>query len=328
MFFRQSPAPFPLICRLAIPLLLLSGCGRTIRTFDVPHENSADRGLAAIHEIAGRLAPTDYRIGPGDVIEVKVHGVEDLEAVIRIPEAGTFDFPLIGAVQAAGNTVPGVEKAIADALRKHYMNHPHVLVFVREFNSYRVSVVGAVTNPGTIIMKKGGCTVVDALAEAGGLTEKAGNELFVTTYDASGGARVKSVDLQRLLEDGDLEENPPISPGSSVYVPECGYVFVTGHVEEPGAYPLRKNMTTLQAISTAGDFSNTASRCVRLVRRVSPNKIEVRKIDLAAVSAGKAADVKLRKSDILEAKASIWKVPIYGTFDFIKSVLGVGTSLR
>jgi len=327
MLSGQRSGPRLRICLIAILLIAAAGCGRTIRTFNIPQESKSGRGLAMIHQIASRLPSTDYKLGPGDVIEIKVHGVEDLEAVVRIPEGGAFDFPLIGSVPAAGLTVPELEKQMARALAERYVNNPCVLVFVREFNSYRISVVGAVTNPGTITMKKGGCTLVDALAEAGGLTDKAGSELFVTTRDEQGKARVRAVDLQRLLEDGDLRENPLLPPGSSVYVPECGYIFVTGHVEEPGAYPLRKDMTALQAISTAGDFSSTASRRVRLVRKVSPTKIEVRKINLAAVSRGKAADVTLRRSDIIRAEASMWKVPVYGTLDFIKSVLGIGTSL-
>jgi len=327
MLFRQRFALLRRLCRVGILLIAVTGCGRAVRTFNIPQENSGGRSLAAIHQIANRLPSTDYKLGPGDVIEIAVHGVDGLEATVRVPQTGTFDFPLIGGVRAAGRSVPQLENAMAQAMRERYINNPHILIFVREFNSYRISVVGAVTTPGTIIMKKGGCTLVDALAEAGGLTDKAGGELFVTTYDASGEARVRQVDLQRLLEDGDLNENPPLTPGSSVYVPECGYVFVTGYVEEPGAYPLRKNMTALQAISTAGDFTSTASRRVRLVRRISPTKVEVRKINLAAVSRGKAADVELRKSDVIRAEASIWKVPVYGTYDFIKGVLGVGTAI-
>ena len=313
---------------LATLAIVAQGCGSTIRTFNIPQQDTTRRSLAAIHQIASRLPSAEYKLGPGDVIRIKVHGVESLEATVRIPESGALDFPLAGAVDATGRTAPEVAKAIAAKLRERFMNDPHVTVFVEEFNSYRVSVVGAVTSPGTVVLKKGGCSLIDALAEAGGLTDKAGSEVFVTKRDPAGKTFVRTVDLQRLLEEGDLAENPPLAPGDSVYVPEGGYVFVTGHVNNPGAYPLRRGMTALQAISTAGDFLNTASRRVSLVRRISPDVVEVRKLDLDAVAEGKEADIKLRNSDVLEAESSVWKVPVYGTLDFIKSVFGIGTSIR
>lgn len=328
MLSRQELVLVPRLCRVLILLILTSGCGRTFQTFHVPLEGSGGRSLAAIHEIKNRLPAADYTIGAGDVIKIKVYGVKDLDATVRIPESGVFDFPLVGTVEAAGRTAPQIQHAMAQVLRQRYIKDPHVLIFIEKYNSYHVSVVGAVTKPGTIVMEKGGCTLVDALAQAGGLTDKAGSELFVTTTDASGRTAVIAVDLYRLLEQGDLSENPAILPGDSIYVPEGGYVFVTGRVKAPGAYPIYKDMTALQAISTAGDFLSTASYRVRLVRRTSPETVEIRIIDLADVSAGKAADVTLRKSDVLEAEPSLWKVPVYGTLDFIRSIFGVGTSIQ
>jgi polysaccharide export outer membrane protein len=328
MLLRQEIVPFRRLCRISVLLVLASGCGRGIQTFHIPQEGTGNRNLAAIHQIANRLPAADYTIGPGDVIKVKVFGAKDLEATVRIPESGGFKFPLVGTVRAAGRTASQIQDAMAKSLRQRYINDPHVLVFIEEYNSYHVSVVGAVNTPGTVVLTKGGCTLVDALAEAGGLTDKAGSELFVTSVDGSGKTTVRTVNLCRLLEQGDLAENPALLPGDSIYAPEGGYVFVTGRVKAPGAYPIYKDMTSLQAISTAGDFLSTASYRVRLIRRTSPETVEIRKIDLADVSAGKAVDVVLRKSDVLEAEASFWKMPVYGTLDFIKGVLGVGTSIN
>jgi len=324
MVLRQKPI---LLCAIVFALAL-QGCGRTTMPFAVPNDNDPGRTLAAIQQISGSLPAEDYRLGPGDIVEIKVYGVKDLETTVRIPEAGTFDFPLVGTVKAAGLSAPEVEKAIAKALTERYIQDAHVMVFVKEYNSYRVTIVGAVTKPGTVVLRKGTCTVVDALAEAGGLTEKAGNDVYVNRRDASGKCAVTVVDLKLLLEQGKLDQNLPLAPGDSVYVPENGYVFVTGYVKQPGAYPLRKDMTALQAISTAGDFLSTASGHVRLIRRNPPTKPHIQEIDLAAVSGGKKPDVMLEKSDVIEAEPSLWKVPVYGTFDFIKSIFGIGATLR
>jgi len=303
------------------------GCGRTTSTFTVPSSDDG-RSLAAIQQLSESLPVEDYKLGPGDIIEIKVYGIKDLQATVRIPESGSFDFPLAGTVKAAGVSAPDVEKQIAKVLNERYVNEANVTVFVKEFNSYRISVVGAVSKPGTVVLKKGNCTLVDALAEAGGLTDTAAREIYVTTADSSGVRQTRPVNLNPLLEGGDLSLNVPLRPGDSIYVPAGGYVFVTGYVKTPGAYPLRKDMTALQAVGTAGDFVSTASRRVRVIRRVSPSQVQVEKIDLADVSAGKRPDLLLLKSDVVEAEPSYWKVPVYGTFDFIKSVFGVGTSLR
>jgi len=324
MWFQQRRS-FAAACIVAAAA---AGCGRTIKTYEIPQDGQASRSFAEIQRIAGSLPSADYRLGPGDVVEIKVFGIKDLDTTVRIPESGVIDFPLAGNTQTTGKTAAEVEASIAKALSERYINDPHVMVFIKEFNSYRVSVVGAVVKPGMTVLKKGNCTLVDALAEAGGLGEKAGTQVFVTTRAGLPESRVQVVDLRNLLEKGDLAENVGLAPGDSIYVPECGYVFVSGHVQTPGAYPLRKDMTALQSISAAGDFTSTASRRVRLIRRISPAKVEVRKVNLSDVSVGDAADVSLEPSDVIEAEASLWKVPVYGTVDFIKAVLGVSTSIK
>jgi len=318
-----------LLCRINIAallaVLLLGGCGSSPRYFAVNNSDSAQR-TAAIQQIAGRLPPHEYKLGPGDVVEIKVFGIEDLDLTLRVPESGTLDLPLAGRIGAGGKTTDEVREEIASVLAQRYMKNPHVSVFIKEFASYRVSVVGAVTKPGTVILRKGGATIVDVLAEAGGLLDNAGNEVYVTT-NSNGAPLTRTVNLALLLEKGKLDENVSVSPGDSVYVPEGGYVFVTGHVRQPGSYELRKNMTVLQAIGTAGDFTSTASHTVRLIRRTTAN-VEVQHVDVASVASGKSRDIALQPSDVLEAKGSAWKVPVYGTLDFIKGIFGVTTSVR
>jgi len=304
---------------------LLGGCGSSPRYFAVNDSDSSQR-TAVIQQIAGSLPLEEYRLGPGDVVEIKVFGVKDLDVTLRVPASGTLDFPLAGPIAAGGKTTEQVRQDIASVLAERYMNNPHVSVFIKEFASYRVSVVGAVTKPGTIVLRKGGATIVDVLAEAGGLLDNAGNEVYVTT-NSNGAPLTRTVNLALLLEKGKLDENIGVSPGDSVYVPEGGYVFVTGHVSHPGSYELRKNMTILQAISTAGDFTSTASHSVRLIRRTTGD-VEVQHVDMASVASGQTRDIALQPSDILEARGSAWKVPVYGTLDFIKGIFGVTTSVR
>lgn len=113
-------------------------------------------------------APNDYRIGPQDLLQLDVFGVEALsKRSVRVNASGQIALPLIGAVQAGGLTAEQLAADIAARLVKDYLQNPQVTIFILEYTSQRVTVAGAVKTPG-IFPLKGRTTLMQAVAQAGG----------------------------------------------------------------------------------------------------------------------------------------------------------------
>lgn len=113
---------------------------------------------------------TDYRIGAQDLIEVSVFQVAELNRTVRVNTGGQITLPLIGVVQAGGKTVQELEAEIARKLEAGFLQNPQVSVFIKEFTSQRVTVEGAVREPG-IYPLTGKTTLLQAIALAGGLDQ-------------------------------------------------------------------------------------------------------------------------------------------------------------
>jgi protein involved in polysaccharide export with SLBB domain len=129
-----------------------------------------------------RSAPAeslDYPIGPGDVIEITVPGVDDLkERIVRVGGDGKIALPLIGEIQAGGLTEPQLSDQLKMALGK-YMYSPQVDVFIKEYRSRQVAVVGAVRTPGLITLTGSDVSILDAITQAGGVTAEAADEIVI-----------------------------------------------------------------------------------------------------------------------------------------------------
>jgi len=167
---------------------------------------------------AATVAGTPYRINPGDQLEILVWGDERLQRSVLVLPDGTFAFPLVGQVNAAGRLPSEIERVITTGLQPQYKGPvPQVTVSVQKASGYQFSVVGKVRNPGTFTPGRY-VNALEALAIAGGPSEfantggarvirKAGNELFVVPVriqDALRGdtSRLSSNDIPR-IESGD-----------------------------------------------------------------------------------------------------------------------------
>ena len=128
---------------------------------------------AAALTAAATPGSSGYKIGPQDVLEISVFKVPELSKIAQVGETGTVGLPLIGDVQAAGRTPQEIEHDLAKRLGAKYLQNPQVSVFVREYNSQRITVEGAVKKPG-VFPYRGPSTLLQAIAQAGGLE---------TTYD-------------------------------------------------------------------------------------------------------------------------------------------------
>jgi polysaccharide export outer membrane protein len=111
---------------------------------------------------------SEYRVGPQDLIEVRVFQVPDLSRTVRVNSAGQISLPLIGELHAGGLTIQELERAIGKKLEAKYLQNPQVTAFVKEYTSQRVTVEGAVKKPG-IYPLSGRTSLLQAIAMAEGL---------------------------------------------------------------------------------------------------------------------------------------------------------------
>ncbi|MFH2009960.1 MAG: polysaccharide biosynthesis/export family protein [bacterium] len=159
----------------------------------------------------------DTTVGPGDVLEVRVYGEKDLTGLYRIEGDGTVVLPLIGKLKVGGKTPPDIGRRIARKLRKGYLRNPQVTVFVKEYNSKKITVYGQVKKPGTLRYSDN-MTIVQAISEAGGFTDLADRDSTIVTRTQDGRphrirVRVKSIGQGR-------EQNFVVRPGDVIWVPE------------------------------------------------------------------------------------------------------------
>lgn len=117
-------------------------------------------------------AGQDYRIGVLDVLDISVLSAPDLTRTVQVGNGGTISLPLLREVPALGRTQGELEQDIAVRLGKTYMQNPQVMVSIKEYNSQRITVDGAVQKPG-IFPKQGDVSLLQAVAQAQGLTNYA-----------------------------------------------------------------------------------------------------------------------------------------------------------
>jgi protein involved in polysaccharide export with SLBB domain len=126
-------------------------------------------------------ATDDTTLGPGDVFTVRVYGEQELSGSHQVAPDGTIDFPLLGSVDVNGLEPPDVADTVQRLLKeRRLLRDPHVSVYVERYVSKRVSVVGAVANPGTFVLEPG-MTVVEAISMAGGFSSLADRDGTVVT---------------------------------------------------------------------------------------------------------------------------------------------------
>lgn len=190
---------------LFIPAVLLSGCGTSLNSeLATPSQAQIATQLAAAEPGADRFATIAgssaapsidrmaYKVGPLDVLDISVFQVPELSTSVQVAETGTINFPLLGEILAAGKTAEAVERDLTAKLGAKYLQSPQVTVFVKEFNSQRVTVEGAVKKPGVYPIT-GGTTLMQSIAMAHGLDSsyestvlvfrKAGNQRSAAKFD-------------------------------------------------------------------------------------------------------------------------------------------------
>ena len=260
-------------------------------------------GLFSGSLISQEQIPSEYRIGPKDLIEIMVFGVQDLNRRERVPETGKITLPLLGEIEVEGLTRTELEKKLIQLLGEKLLQNPQVTVSILEYQSKRVFVLGAIRNPGPYELQ-GRKTLLHAIAEAGGLTAEAGNEIIVTRKLTEETTQSLKIAVDDLVLNGDDSLNIPLKPDDIINVPADRTVpiYVIGQVRNPGAIQVRKSSlpTLLQAIAQAGGFSDRASKGGVIIKRKDETGKEVQlKYDVNDIIKGNKKDVQLQENDIV-----------------------------
>jgi polysaccharide export outer membrane protein len=145
---------------------------------------------------------SSYRLGAGDVVSIRVLGEDDLKREkIRLSDAGTISFPMVGEIKVLGRRVAELEGLIADGLRGRYLLNPVVSVTIEEYRPFFVN--GQVEKPGAYPFQPG-LTIPKAISLAGGFKERASKEkIFVIREDDKTQTPVK-VEQSTLVNPGDI----------------------------------------------------------------------------------------------------------------------------
>jgi polysaccharide export outer membrane protein len=246
---------------------------------------------------------TDYRIGRQDLLEIKVFDVEELNQTVRVSDDGSISMPLLGRLVVSGLTKTELEQLLARLLGERYVRDPQVTVFVREYESKKIAVTGAVKKPGTFEML-GRKTLLEMISMAGGLDTDLGKEIIVFRQSDERPTERIALDLEQLVYRADPALNLVLQPNDIVYVPvvEKMRIFVSGAVRNPDVYevPRDEPVTVLKAVTLAGGPTiRAAEKHVQILRTDAAGARVVLDVDLKRVKRGKSEDPLLREGDIV-----------------------------
>jgi len=252
-----------------------------------------------------------YRIGPGDLLELKVFQVDELSQTVRVSEDGSMTLPLLGRIVVEGLTQEGVVQKLSGLLQAKYVKNPQVTIFIKEYKNQQVAVIGAVEKAGSYELV-GRKNLLQIISMAGGFSETAGNEIFILREGPDGVTSSVAIDLKDLLVNGNQKLNIPIEPNDVINVPVDREirVFVMGRVTKPGAVKakLSEGMTLLQAIADAGGLAEGAKEsAVMITRKDKAGKEQKIKVNLKDIIKGKKKDIALQEGDVVYVPESFWE---------------------
>ncbi len=254
---------------------------------------------------AARSAGTgEYRLTPGDVIEISVAGHEDMKKELPVRPDGRISYIFIGDVVAGGRTAQELRAELETNLRV-YMRYPQVAVVVRKAREAQFTIMGKVIRPGVYPIN-GPTTVIAAVALAQGLAsgQYEGSTIEIADLPSSylvRRNRVVPVDFERLIQRGDTTQDVPLEDGDYIYIPSslAQEVFILGEVFKPRSYGIRGRLTLMKAISESGGFKSTARLGSIVILRGQYGKKTVIPVNVKDIIAGKLPDPELSVGDVV-----------------------------
>jgi polysaccharide export outer membrane protein len=262
------------------------------------------------------------RIGGGDLLQVTVFGASDYNYDVRVASDGSVVLPFLGLVHLSGLTTRQAALDLQSRLSHGgYFNNPQVGVFVKEYATQGVTVLGEVQKPG-IYPVLGARTLFDMLSSAQGTTQTAGDKVSVIHRD-----RPQQPEIVKLNYDGEdsSRSNVPVFPGDTIVVQKAGMVYVVGDVQKPsGIVMANPQLTVLKAIALAqGTNPNASLEKARLVRKTSDGQVEI-PLHLKQMLAAKIPDMRVEPEDVIFVPNSALKTGVkHGMEAALATVTGV-----
>jgi len=311
--------------------------------------------LAQLRDERLRQQPAkDTPIGPADVIEVSAPQLKELAFVTtRVSGDGIIDLPLVGTIRAAGRTEDDIRREIRGRLGA-IMYDPQVSVFVKEYRSRTVAVIGAVLKAGLYEPKGPDDTIFDLIAMARGPTNDAARQVVFIPHGAKSAADLgalaalptKQADVTAVegmlrnvepivfnLRDmsaamTEVVLSLPVRPGDVIMIPDAGTAFIQGWVHRPGYYRINQDLTMLALVAAAGGATFPADMsAARLIRASANGEKRLYDVDLQGVARGELPDVYLQNGDVIEVGATGPRLVAYGLYYFFSSIFRVGAAV-
>ncbi|MBI5076263.1 MAG: polysaccharide biosynthesis/export family protein [Nitrospirae bacterium] len=327
----------PRVAFFFLVVMFLAGCGgssavRTSSPADIMASSKKSDKLneALLISAITQQTPLEesYLIGPEDLLDIEAYNVEELKKTVRVNSQGDIALPLVGILNIKGLTTAEAEKLIAQRLEK-YVQETVVTVFVREYKSQRISVIGAVKK-SQVFAITGQRYLLDMLLMADGLAAEAGNICYVVrpTLRTNPNSKAETIviDLDELIMRGNFSLNIPVFAGDIINVPKGGIFFVDGSVRTPGVYNLKGKTNLTQAISIAQGASPIADLTeVRIYRENGKGDRDIIIVDYNDIMSGSKSDIQIAENDIIIVPQSDMKNFFNGFINTIRGFVSFGT---
>jgi polysaccharide biosynthesis/export protein len=247
------------------------------------------------------LGPT-VRIGPGDDLDISVFGLPELSEHARVGDSGDVSLPLIGNMHLAGLSSDEaqalIERCLADG---HFVNNPHVSVYVKEYTTEGISLMGEVNRP-SVYSALGAHRLLDLIETAGGLTSKAGRTVTVVRRDDPQHRITLNLSNDAAKT---AENNIELLPGDTIVVSKAGIIYVVGEVNRPGGFVMEDNkITASQVLAMAAGPTSMASLNRTKMIRHTPEGLKDIPLPLKKILEAKIPDIQLQPDDIIWVPSS------------------------
>lgn len=267
---------------------------------ELPPPPTENRAFVTVDGIA------QYKIGPGDVLDVFVTKGPTQDRIQTPVRANGRIVVNFAEVRVEGLTVDQAAAELTQALTV-YFRHPQVEIQVKEYNSKKVSVLGAVggTPRGGVgsVTLTGRMTITEFIARAGGLQPNASMERIRVTRDSG---KAYTVNMYRYVQDGDLSQEFILDSGDVVFVPERApgeerRIFLLGEVRTPGPVPFYPTLTLGQLVAQAGGWTDAARYDEARIIRADVKATEIIEVDLGRLmlEGDRRIDQFLQPNDVI-----------------------------
>jgi polysaccharide export outer membrane protein len=294
---------------------------------------------------------------------VNIPAIEELrDRTERISGDGKLALPYVGAIQTEGMTEKDLKAALISRLQK-YMYDPQVDLFVKQYRSRQVAVIGSVAKPGLYDLASGKDTILDMISQAGGMRDDSAQRVLLIAAEentkqpasADGGPRRATdqppvlpalitgdvntvlrnanstpivIDTRNLVRGGSQTYMAlPARPGDVIVVPSAGDVLVQGWVNKPGNYHITPGLTILGALAAAGGPMFAAKmRSVKLARSGRNGEKVLMTANINRIQKGQDSDIPLQEGDVVDVEYSPVKVVPYSVY-YLVNKIGFGVPI-